>query len=118
MELLLIVGGLALLGLASVRFGHDSRELEGAAPWHSWRDEVARGRAGVPAQLDWTVVEAAYRSEELRLVAARERMVRPRRASVVRGLGAHRAAIGWVGAAMVRAGERLQSYGRRAAPGW
>jgi hypothetical protein len=124
MELLLIVAGLALLGLAAVRFGHDSRELDGAGPWHSWREVSARSRAGAgalalpdPSGLD---IEAAFRVDELRLAAARERLLKPAETTApsIRSPSAHRAAVAWLGAAMVRAGERLQSYGRTAAPGW
>ena len=124
MELLLIVAGLVLLGLAAVRFGHDSRELGGAGPWHSWREAAARSRAGASALAlsdpSGLGAEAAFRVDELRLAAARERLLKPvgTAAPSIRSAGAHRAAVAWLGAAMVRAGERLQSYGRTAAPGW
>jgi len=122
MDLLLIVAGLALLGLAALRFGQDSRDLEGAAPWHSWRESALRSRAGVasPAEPLGIDLEAAYRLESLRVTAARERLLRPARPSTRprAALGAHRAAVAWLGALLVRAGQRLQSYGRTAAPGW
>jgi hypothetical protein len=114
MELLLIVVGLVLLGLAAARFGQDSREPgEVGAPWHTWRDARALPD---PAGLD---VEATFRLEELRAVAARERLLRPAGTAAlpVRQLSAHQAAVAWLGAALVRVGERLQGYGRAASSG-
>src|SRR5262245_45313107 len=112
--MLLIVAGLVLLGLAAARFGHDSREPVHGAPWHTWRDSlVLPSPVGVEP-------EAAWRLDALRASAARERLLHPRpvgRPSAP-ALGRHRAAAAWVGAALVRAGERLQDYGRAAAPGW
>jgi hypothetical protein len=113
-ELLLIVAGLILLGLAAARFGQDSREPEAGAPWHSWRDSRALAS---PLGVD---PEMAFRLGELHATAARERLLRP----VGTGpraawrLTAHRAVVAWLGASLVRVGERLQDYGRTAAPGW
>jgi hypothetical protein len=116
MDLLLIVAGLAALGLAARRFGQDSRDLDGAGPWHSWRELALR--TPVPADPLGVDVEATYRVEQLRATGARERLVRPagRRSRSPAGAG-YRSAVGWLGAALVRVGERLQSYGRTA-PGW
>src|SRR5438094_10549572 len=106
MELLLIVAGLSLLGLAAVRFGRDSRELDAAGSWHTWRDSCALPD---PTGLD---LETAYRLGELRATAARERLLRPAvtSASPVGLAAIHRTAVAWLGATLVRVGERLQAY--------
>ena len=124
MELLLIAFGMALFGLLAARYGHDSRDVGEAGPWHSWREASARSRAGAgrlalhdPSGL---AIVAAERAGELRLLAVQARLGRPSAprklawpaAALLRGAAAR------AGAAMVRAGERLQEYGRTAAPGW
>jgi hypothetical protein len=123
-ELLLIVGGLSLLALAASRYGQDSRALGEAGPWHTWRDLARRGQAGAvaPAIPDPLGISLAVtlRADELRAEAARERLLRgpsPARRPAAT-VGRHRLAAARVGSALVRVGERLQSYGSAAAPGW
>jgi hypothetical protein len=123
-ELLLIAFGMALFGLLAARYGHDSRDVGEAGPWHSWREASARSRAGAGGRAlhdpSGLAIVAAQRGEELRLIAAQARLGRPLAATRVDwvGTGLLRGAASRAGAAMVRAGERLQEYGRTAAPGW
>src|SRR5262245_8802194 len=105
MELFVIVAGMALLGLAALRYGQDSRDLDGAGPWHTWRDVARRNPIGASSAADPVGVELTFRVRELHTTAAREALLRSRPpAAVGAAVAPHRAAVAWLGAALVRLG--------------
>ena len=76
MELLAIVVGLVLVGVAAARYGRETRDLDATGTWHTWReDALRRGLAGPgPVMADPLGVglETALRVGELRADASRQ----------------------------------------------
>lgn len=113
MEIVGIVGGLVALGVAAHFYGQDSRDRDPVGAWHTWRQ--AKGGNGMVDPIG-VEVEARHRMDSLLASAAQEQLLsKPARPPRSLPVPSHREAAAWLGTHLVRAGRRLQSYGRQPA---